>query len=156
MCSTEKRPDSRYARRPVDIELLGSPRVVAARLTLHPVTDRRSHFGVVDEAQTLVALANPLTQEGEEQPVPLSWALSRERTCAFPAVSHPTPGYPCSRSWRSPISRRIRLYADGKIPSSSGLGDPDAGSSCGSATCWATCWLLCSSSQDGVMDVSHP
>jgi len=61
-------------RRPIDIELLGSHRLSATRPPLRPVTDRRRHFSVIDEAKTLVALAHPFTQEGEQQSVALGWA----------------------------------------------------------------------------------
>jgi hypothetical protein len=60
--------------RPVDIELLGSPRLIVARPSRHPVTDRRCHLRVVDETETLVALANPFTQERKQQSVPLGGA----------------------------------------------------------------------------------
>src|SRR4029453_11618199 len=61
-------------RRSVDVELLEVPRPPAVPLPLDPVTNR-PRLGVFDKAQARVTLANPLSQEGEQQAV----ALGRTR-----------------------------------------------------------------------------
>jgi hypothetical protein len=58
-------------RRSVDVELLDVPRPPAVLLPLDPVTNR-PRLGVVNKAQARVTLANPLSQEGEQQAVALA------------------------------------------------------------------------------------
>ena len=79
--------------RPVDVELLGPVRLIIAPLPFHPVTDRRRHSGR-RRGETLVAFANPFTQEGVQQSVALGGA-GVESAHVRSGLSHTTPGYPC-------------------------------------------------------------
>lgn len=59
-------------RRAFDVELRRSTRVVGAGLPDGSVPDQR-RLDVVDQAQTLVAVPEPLLEEGIQQPVALGW-----------------------------------------------------------------------------------
>ena len=76
-------------RCPFDVELCRSSGVVRAGLSHGPIPDQR-RLDIVDQAQTLVAVPQPLLEEGEQQPVALGRArVERAEVRSWPDSADP-------------------------------------------------------------------